>query len=335
MLLIALAVWVVVHRWQKSGFQWAVFAAAFSHLQWRWLLASQLLVLLTYYGRCLRWEVMLRPLNPRPSMRNLFSATAIGFTAIVLFGRAGEMVRPYLISVKEKVPFSSQVAAWFLERIYDLLVVLGLFGFALWQMRGLEGKVGPALGWMLHFGGQVVGIASAACLLVLLFVRQFSNTALRRMREGLAFLPEKYFEKVDQLLTAFVQGLESTKSHTFVLLLVAYTLLEWAIIAGCYICIFRAFPQTAHFGIIDVLVFLGFVALGSSLQIPGIGGGMQVVSVLVLTELYGLGLEAASGVTLVVWMITWVVIVPVGLILSFTEGLQWSKLRRVERENVA
>jgi glycosyltransferase 2 family protein len=140
---------------------------------------------------------------------------------------------------------------------------------------------------------------------------------------------------VDQLVTAFVQGLESTKSHTFVLLLVAYTLLEWAIIAGCYICLFRAFPQTAHFAFIDVLVFLGFVALGSSLQIPGIGGGMQVVSVLVLTELYGLGLEAATGVTLLVWMVTWVVIVPVGLILSFTEGFQWSKLRRVERENAA
>ena len=38
---------------------------------------------------------------------------------MVILGRAGELVRPYLISLKEQVPFSSQMAAWLLERILD------------------------------------------------------------------------------------------------------------------------------------------------------------------------------------------------------------------------
>jgi len=76
----------------------------------------------TYYGRALRWAVFLKPLKQKPSLGNLFSATVIGFAAITVFGRPGEFVRPYLIALKERVPVPSQMAAWILERMFDLLV---------------------------------------------------------------------------------------------------------------------------------------------------------------------------------------------------------------------
>ncbi len=329
---VGLAVYLMIGRWRQSGFQWDLFLATFRQLDLRWLAASQILVLLTYYGRVLRWQVMMRPVCAHPSQWNLFSATVIGFTAVVLFGRAGELVRPYLISLKEKVPFSSQIAAWVLERIYDLLVVLLLFGCALARVRGLEAQVGPGLGWTLKFGGYVVGAACAVCLLVLLFVRQFSEQAQRRLMGALSFLPKKHLTRVEGLVTAFVQGLASTRSHSFVMLLILYTLLEWLIIAGCYICLFRAFPATAGFTLTDVLVFLGFVALGSSLQLPGIGGGVQIVAVIVLTELYNLRLESATSVAVMVWIITWIVVVPIGLAFGFKEGVDWTKMKQLRQE---
>ena len=61
------------------------------------------------------------------------------------------------------------------------------------------------------------------------------------------------------------------------------------------------------------MILLGFVAFGSVVQIPGVGGGMQIATVLVLTEFFGIGLEAASGIALVLWIITFVAIVPIGL----------------------
>jgi len=79
----------------------------------------------------------------------------------------------------------------------------------------------------------------------------------------------------------------------------------------------------------DVLIFLGFVAFGSIVQIPGIGGGMQVVSVVVLTELFRLPLEVATSIAIASWMISFVTIVPIGLVLAFHEGLQWGKLRHL------
>ena len=46
-------------------------------------------MLLTYVGRALRWEVMLRPLGGHLSLRTLTYDTAIGFTAVVLLRPAG------------------------------------------------------------------------------------------------------------------------------------------------------------------------------------------------------------------------------------------------------
>jgi ABC-type sulfate transport system permease component len=57
---------------------------------------------------------------------------------------------------------------------------------------------------------------------------------------------------------------------------------------------------------------------------------MQIATVLVLTEFYGISLEAASGIALVLWVITFVVIVPLGLVMAFHEGIKWRSLRHIE-----
>jgi hypothetical protein len=111
---------------------------------------------------------------------------------------------------------------------------------------------------------------------------------------------------------------------------VGYTILEWTVITGCFYCVFRAFPATAHLGFTDIVIVLGFVSFGSILQIPGVGGGMQIVTIVVLTQFYGVALEAASGVALMLWLISFVVVVPVGLGLAFQEGIKWRSLKHID-----
>ena len=96
-------------------FDWKLAAGTFAHVHWWWVAVSLIPIFGSYWGRALRWAVFLKPLKPHPSMRNLLSATVVGFTAITLFGRAGEFVRPYLIARKEQVTVTSQFAAWVLE----------------------------------------------------------------------------------------------------------------------------------------------------------------------------------------------------------------------------
>ena len=152
-LAILAAVLFVVYRWRHSGFVWGKFVAVFSDVSWSWLSLAMALILATYAGRALRWEIMLRPLTSQVQMWRLFVATCIGFTAVVLFGRAGEPVRPYLIARKEGVSFSSQIAAWLVERILDLLMVLLIFGIALTQISRSGIQPGPHIQSALQAAG--------------------------------------------------------------------------------------------------------------------------------------------------------------------------------------
>jgi len=113
---------------------------------------------------------------------------------------------------------------------------------------------------------------------------------------------------------------------------VFYTVIEWVLIALCYLCLMRAFGAALQFSIADILVFMGFVSFGAVVQLPGIGGGVQVVSILVLTKIFGLSVELATSVALLVWLITFFVIVPFGVALALHDGLSWRKLKELERE---
>lgn len=332
--IVLLLAWIL-YRMRGVSFQWQLFLATFSRIDWIWLAVAILLMLLTYVGRALRWEVMLRPLGRKLSIRKLTSDTAIGFTAVVLLGRAGEVVRPYLISVSAGVPFSSQMAAWLLERMLDLLVVLLIFGFALTRIPAHGLPLGPGLQWVLGAGGYLVTSIGAACVLFLFLFRNLSELAQSRIMSALTFLHERHYQRAERMLAAFSQGMQSTRNLGFLMLLLAYTVAEWAVIIASYYTLFLAFPATSQFAVTDVAVFLGFVAFGSIIQIPGIGGGIQVTSIVVLTQIYGLSLEAATGVALFIWIITFVVVVPFGFLCAFHEGLNWSKLKRLSLEDLS
>ncbi|MFN7936042.1 MAG: lysylphosphatidylglycerol synthase transmembrane domain-containing protein [Bryobacteraceae bacterium] len=317
-------------RSRGKEFEWDVFRATFADMHWGWFTAGVLLVLVTYLGRAIRWQVMLRPVKPKSSLSNLLTATTIGFTAVVLFGRAGELVRPYLIATKEKVSFSSQVAAWFLERIYDLLSVLLLFGFALAQITTSSTKVTGPMETVLRLGGHTAGVLATLCLALLVTFGLFPNFVEKRLHGALEVLPERFRGRIQGLVSSFLSGTSSTRQGGIVVLLVGYTFCEWLIIVASFLCIFKAIPITQGLGVVDTLIVVGFVAFGSAVQIPGIGGGMQVATVVVLTELFKVPLESASGIAILIWAVTFVSIVPIGLVLAVRDGLEWRKLMNVK-----
>ena len=323
---------LLVKRWREFGFDWSEFTIAFSRLDWKWVAAGVVFALLTYLGRALRWQILLRPLKQDSNLWNLVSSTAIGFTAIILFGRAGELVRPYLIAIKEDVPFPSQIAAWLIERLCDVLMVLLIAGFALSRIKSSGVYLGPKLQAILQTGGYVVTIMGFTSVALLFVFSQFTSKMRQRLLEALSFLPEAKFRRVERIVTAFTQGIESTRSGRFVFQLAFYSILEWALIVACYACVFQAMPLTAVFSIADILIFLGIVAFGSIIQIPGVGGGGQVAAIIILTELFGLSLEASSSMAILLWATTLLVIMPIGLMLALHDGINWRKLRKLEQE---
>jgi uncharacterized protein (TIRG00374 family) len=327
--ILAFAAW----RLHTGHFAWSRFADSFRGLRWPWFVLAILLVFLSYWGRALRWEVMLRPLRRHASLMGLFRATVIGFAAVVLFGRPGEIVRPYLIATRFGVSFPSQMAAWLLERILDLLMVLALFGFALAVVPASRLHLGPGLQFVFRAGGYLCAAIGALCVALLLGFRHFAAQAEDRIAAALTFLPGRFQDRIRSLISAFAEGMTTTGDASYFRLLIAYSLLEWAILISATFCFFKAIPATSHFSLSQVTVFQGLVSFGGAVQVPGIGGGFQVASILVLSEVFGLPVETASGVSLLLWAAFYLPVIPVGLALGLREGVEWNKIKQI-RENM-
>ena len=85
------------------------------------------MISLSYLFRAARWGALLAPLSPA-SLKNLFIATTVGFGAVFLVGRAGEVVRPAVLPMRDpRIRASASFVTILVERIYDLIAVAILF----------------------------------------------------------------------------------------------------------------------------------------------------------------------------------------------------------------
>src|ERR1700722_17513115 len=128
--ILAALIYMQFRTWK--GFDWATFWAQGKQISLGHILQAVALIYISFGLRALRWKIFLRPVRPETSVLGLIPPTLIGFTGLALLGRPGELIRPYLIARREKLPFSSQMGVWAIERIFDLgafttLMVLAIF----------------------------------------------------------------------------------------------------------------------------------------------------------------------------------------------------------------
>ena len=323
--LAALGFW----KWRGSGFDWRLFAGQFGAASPAWIALGLALAMMSYAGRAYRWGVMLGAQRPDLRFADLFSATAIGFTATVFFGRPGELVRPYLIASREGLPIASQVAVWFLERLLDLVMVILLFGFALSNLGSGAAKASPRVAGLLQAGGWALLASGIVFAVPMALFWLFPAQCEQRLSDSVGFLPEELARRVRSFVRSFLDGMGFARTEHGGLWLLFLSALEWIVIVSCGYAVFRAFPTTSGFSFIDVVITLGVITIGNAVQIPGIGGGMQFATVFALTELYGLPLEGSTSVAMALWAVNFLIIVPFGLAFAFREGLNWHKLREL------
>jgi len=185
---------------------------------------------------------------------------------------------------------------------------------------------------MVTFGGKIVGASCLVVLAVLFSLRHFAQPVRRRLFAAAGFLPGKWFRRIEKTLAALVEGVESTRSDGALLLTLAYSVLEWVLIAGCYWGLAQPFSGVINITLVDLLILMAFVSFEGVVQIPGVGSGTEVVAVLVLTELFGVRLELGTSFAALLCIIIFIVIVPVGFELALREGLGGQGLRQIGRE---
>ncbi len=320
-------------EWRNFNFR--LFLTSFREVDWPWVLAAFALIYATYVTRAIRWRMLIRPVKPRPRFWNLLAATIIGFGAIAVMGRPGEFVRPYLIAKKEEVPLSGQLAIWVLERSFDTLIVLVAVAFAVarFQPRSAEGPLPPQ--WW-NSVGEMVGLGTAIVLALLILLRGYYGALSALMVRALARIPIRFLQarlaSIEHGLEVFGAGLRSLRNWRSMLGCLAWSLLQWLLIALAYYAVLTACSKDLNFHFGQAIIFMGVAMAGSAFQIPGVGGGIQITSVLALTEVFGMHVEQASSTAILIWVLTFLAILPPALILLVHEGLSWAKLRQLELE---
>ncbi len=211
-------------------------------------------------------------------------------------------------------------------------MILALFGFSLAQVGDAGWMPGSKLQAGLRVGGWAAGLSGAGCLAALIALRRYRGQIRSRLEDALSFLPEAPLTKVRAFIHAFDEGMQSTRDPYSVWMLVIWTMVRMGISRGSLRNHRPRLPGRAP-SFTEVMTMMGFVTFAGVVQLPGVGGGMQIAALLVLTEMYGIPIETASGLALMLWVMCFLVAVPVGLLLAFREGIQWRTMRHVSEEN--
>lgn len=339
----ALVVGYFVYKFRNSisleGFHWSAVAESLRRAR----IDLLLLGLATIYGcfavRAVRWIRFSRTLYAGRGggfarrFWNVYAATLMGFSCTFLLGRAGEPIRPVLIGKKESLPIPSMFGVYVLERISDMAATAVLAGAALllWKRSG-------SLGSAAHFVSEA---RSAGIVLLVLLVTAIAFLIYFRYR-GAAWLSRRlespkwragWREKAAILLEGFSEGLQGIRGWSDLGMLIFYTALHWVGVVFVYLWVAHAFGGAlAEVTFAGALLVLAFTMVGSAVQLPGVGGGAQLATFLVLTLILGIKDEPAATMSIVVWLIGFAGCCIVGLPLLFHEGWSMGELRRMAQE---
>jgi hypothetical protein len=79
----------------------------------------------------------------------------------------------------------------------------------------------------------------------------------------------------------------------------------------------------------EATVVMAFTLVGSIVQLPAVGGGSQLASILALTTIVGVEKEPATAAAIVLYLVTFAACSLVGAPLLAHEGLSLGKLREL------
>jgi glycosyltransferase 2 family protein len=325
-------VWVVrrfatdksLQHFQTEGF-WKTVAGA-NHF---YLLLSAIFISVTYLLRSVRWQVMLRP-TKNTAFKNVLEGTLIGFALVGVIGRPAELVRPYLIARKERMPVTSQLGAWALERILDSLAIVALLGASLWLWPPViaEGTNARTLLESFRKAGMILLGMTVATAIFLLILHSCPAMARRVLQFMTQALPEKTRRHIDSIFQHFVSAMAVIGDFPNLLLALLSTAIIWLCVLGSYWGAAQSLGSPVNLinlgGLTLVMVASG---LGSLAHLPAVGGGIQIATVLSLTHLFNIPLPIATSMALFVWVITYLLVLIPGLPLAAKEGVSWRNLK--------
>jgi uncharacterized membrane protein YbhN (UPF0104 family) len=322
---LALAMIVALFRY-KVHFDWAMFWQQLRYVSVGHIVAGIALIYATYYLRAVRWAVFLSP-TKKVSATSLVGSQFIGFTAVALFGRLADLTRPYLVARRVGLPLSSQVAVYTIERMFDLGAAAVIFSCAL----AFTPKNLPHHEVFVRAG--VLSMGATLAIAIFAAVVRVSGGAVAGFARGtVGLLSKSAGESIATKIVGFRDGLNALSSARDFAIVALLSLTMWLLIGSAYLQTAHAFVQTPELGGLTfsrTMLLMAVSIGGSLLQLPIIGWFTQIaVTATAMHTFYGAPIEAATACGAMILVVTFLCIIPTGLIYSQVEHVSLKKIAR-------
>ncbi len=335
--LVALAVIVAIVVWghNRIHFDVAEFRAQLRMVDWGKIAIAIGCIYAGYIFRAVRWAYLLRH-NKQVPLLSLLGTQVMGFTAVALIGRVADPVRPYLVSKKTGLPLSNQIAVYVVERLFDAGSTALLFSSAILLTAWFgtpDALPHPELVKKAGYWGMALTVAGAAFLVV---VRMAGGAVATFLEKTLGMVSEKVGQAVGDKIRGFHEGLDTMRSFSDFSVVALTSFGMWLLIAAAYLETARAFvasPELASMTATKCILLMVASGLTSVFQLPILGWFTQIgVVAAAISSFYGVRPEAATACAAMLLIVTFLSVVPIGLIWAQVDHVSLRKVT-VESES--
>lgn len=293
-----------------------------------WIVVGFAVNVLALYLRAMRWRIILRPEDP-PGRYPTFFATTVGFMAsAILPVRAGDLIRPALLSRRTDIRFSSALGTVLTERVLDLSSILFLFllfvGWSLWGSTRWE----PRHLAFIEGAGLVALVILAALVAVVIAALRFRSFVRRPLEPLARILPGRAGSSLMNFFDSFADSLRIPSGAPLALVL-TFTALIWICLTSQFYFVMLAFDEPLPF--IASFFVTAMTVIGFAIPTPGGIGGFHKVCQLVLINFYGFGIDDSVAIALIYHVVGTAPVLIAGALLFGREGLSWKQIEEVER----
>ena len=296
-LLAGLIIW-----WFGRRLDWDQVKLAIRKSDWRLILAAAVVILIAYVWRAVRWQALLKPLT-ESSLREVWVATCVGFGAILLIGRAGEVVRPVVLPMRDhRVRPAASFVTIMVERLYDSVTIVLLFALSLLWLKPAGG--GGTDFARARIAGAVLVVLLIVAISLLIWFRKRSQTVIgwldRRINSRSALrarIKHALLSTLEQLATA----LSVLSNVRLLAITVFWSVVMWGSVCVANLLVCRAFG--VPFGFSQVFFVLGWSMVGSAVPTPGgAAGAFHAVTAAALV-LLGVGRDQAAAMAIIMHLV--------------------------------
>ncbi len=312
---------------RRAHFRWDVLGDQMRHVSWPLIVLGIGLIYAAYVIRAMRWSVFIRE-QKRVAPLSLVGTQAVGFTAVSLLGRIADPVRPYLVARKTGLSVSSQIAVYAVERMFDLASMSLIFSFGLLLAPDRASLPHPEI---------VRGVARASLLVTAVLIafaivaRVGGDRVAARIEGKYGQTSPGFARSAAEKIRAFRAGLGSIARVGDLLAAAALSLLMWGMIACAYLSTVRAFvgsPPLAGMTFGRCVVLMAASMVSSVVPIPVLSWFVQIAAIAkTMQGFFNVAPEPALGAGAMLLLVTFMSIIPVGLV--------WSRFERVSLHKLA